>query len=667
MRVSKKRPKKTKSKSMADKLRRAFRSTNAFRVEDPVAAVRFLEANNPNSIAKPAARTLLSVLQKLQRRPDDHRSRNLSFAPLIHRKFITGVRGAADILHLAGYTEKKDGMPSYTLAKFKPKRVSAVIAALKSGIARMRSIAAPMKKASLSDIGALAMGDIKQIREIFEEKKSGITEEAPSLEAQEDEGGVFGVGGEGKASRARGKIREMAEGVSLAVRKAREAKSSLGQKLGTFTFGYWGQVVPLSQCPGDHAEIIRQVRKLTGGLATGDEVPHGYGIAIDPLGSTYEGQFHYGKPEGYGRRRLVVGVTQEGEFQNGELEGFGRQLNADENGRPAAFKYVGSFKKGNKSGYAEFSGPNGLLYKGEYLNNDFHGLGFMTRSNGKHEYYGEYKNGQNEGVGVLTEGAERTKIKYWGQFKLGVPHGHGVTSKGANDDEVYEGQFFGGMQHRSGVLKVNHPQEADGPFVLYGGFKQGQPHGYGSVLFGGNVKSFRGKVFRQPVSGASMRFNKGAMEETDQHEVPMVSKAIENARKAQQQAQRFKAEALRAAARAKAKVEKESLTVSTPATKEEKTASQWRQHLQAAKRKIRALRAFKDGRKLSEKRKQSCAECGRKLGIFGFECRCLRKFCEKHRLPASHACPFDMKRFHRNRLKSESEKLQTNRGLEDVI
>ena len=34
-----------------------------------------------------------------------------------------------------------------------------------------------------------------------------------------------------------------------------------------------------------------------------------------------------------------------------------------------------------------------------------------------------------------------------------------------------------------------------------------------------------------------------------------------------------------------------------------------------------------------------CVICQKKVGILGFECKCLGLFCEKHRMMESHQCP----------------------------
>lgn len=39
----------------------------------------------------------------------------------------------------------------------------------------------------------------------------------------------------------------------------------------------------------------------------------------------------------------------------------------------------------------------------------------------------------------------------------------------------------------------------------------------------------------------------------------------------------------------------------------------------------------------------SHAECRKKLGLLGFECRCKKQFCAAHRAAEEHACDYDFK------------------------
>lgn len=44
-----------------------------------------------------------------------------------------------------------------------------------------------------------------------------------------------------------------------------------------------------------------------------------------------------------------------------------------------------------------------------------------------------------------------------------------------------------------------------------------------------------------------------------------------------------------------------------------------------------------------QKKKKRCTHCNKRVGIFGFTCKCGSVFCEAHGLPESHNCTFDFK------------------------
>ena len=40
-----------------------------------------------------------------------------------------------------------------------------------------------------------------------------------------------------------------------------------------------------------------------------------------------------------------------------------------------------------------------------------------------------------------------------------------------------------------------------------------------------------------------------------------------------------------------------------------------------------------------------CEECKKKIGIYGFTCKCEKYFCTVHRFPDTHHCTFDWKTY----------------------
>eukprot|EP00954_Amorphochlora_amoebiformis_P016768 1314703-Amorphochlora_amoeboformis.AAC.2 len=90
-----------------------------------------------------------------------------------------------------------------------------------------------------------------------------------------------------------------------------------------------------------------------------------------------------------------------------------------------------------------------------------------------------------------------------------------------------------------------------------------------------------------------------------------------------------------------------------------KPKARWRSSLARARVKLKAVRRFKLGMKSVriQQNKSRCFQCNKKVGILGFECKCMFVFCDKHRFPDAHNCKFDYKRHHRNKLKKDNQAL----------
>jgi len=43
------------------------------------------------------------------------------------------------------------------------------------------------------------------------------------------------------------------------------------------------------------------------------------------------------------------------------------------------------------------------------------------------------------------------------------------------------------------------------------------------------------------------------------------------------------------------------------------------------------------------KSNKRCHDCGRKVGIYGFKCKCSGNFCSRHRHPEQHKCTYDFR------------------------
>eukprot|EP00472_Partenskyella_glossopodia_P013255 CAMPEP_0197530456 /NCGR_PEP_ID=MMETSP1318-20131121/31941_1 /TAXON_ID=552666 /ORGANISM="Partenskyella glossopodia, Strain RCC365" /LENGTH=594 /DNA_ID=CAMNT_0043086311 /DNA_START=73 /DNA_END=1857 /DNA_ORIENTATION=+ len=88
-------------------------------------------------------------------------------------------------------------------------------------------------------------------------------------------------------------------------------------------------------------------------------------------------------------------------------------------------------------------------------------------------------------------------------------------------------------------------------------------------------------------------------------------------------------------------------------------ASRWKAAFKRARLRLRAVTRFRKGLKSqkAQQNKSRCYQCNKKVGILGFECRCMFVFCDKHRFPDAHRCKFDYKRQHRNKLKKDNQAL----------
>jgi len=52
-----------------------------------------------------------------------------------------------------------------------------------------------------------------------------------------------------------------------------------------------------------------------------------------------------------------------------------------------------------------------------------------------------------------------------------------------------------------------------------------------------------------------------------------------------------------------------------------------------------------------------CAECNKKVGLTGIECRCGSVYCGSHRMAEKHACTFDFKEFGRQHIEKANERV----------
>lgn len=137
------------------------------------------------------------------------------------------------------------------------------------------------------------------------------------------------------------------------------------------------------------------------------------GNTISQLGGTYTGELLGLVPHGYGT--LVFSGAR------GNIR-FGNQYAKGTYTWPDGSTYVGEWKYGKYDGYGVYTSPEGT-YSGGHKNNLFHGYGTEITSGGNYE--GEFFNGHYHGKGTFKYSDGR---KYVGEWKNSKWNGFGKIS-----------------------------------------------------------------------------------------------------------------------------------------------------------------------------------------------------------------------------------------------
>ena len=203
--------------------------------------------------------------------------------------------------------------------------------------------------------------------------------------------------------------------------------------------------------------------------------------------SIYHGFWNLnGLREGYGYLIRSDGSKLEGLWKNGEIFK-GRIISTD------GSYYEGKIKDAEANGEGNFTDSNGVnVYRGNFLNSDFHGYGmklFIDKAN----YQGNFEKNEMHGNGKLTfedkslyEGAFIESVingqgiykikehKYNGEWKDNKPQGEGTYYFNKNGSVYYKGSFFKGRKEGEGKFI----DEEKG--VKYEGhWSSDKPHGEG--------------------------------------------------------------------------------------------------------------------------------------------------------------------------------------------
>lgn len=194
------------------------------------------------------------------------------------------------------------------------------------------------------------------------------------------------------------------------------------------------------------------------GLCSAFGVKHGYGVFKDTDGSTYDGEFNYGKREGEGTFTLGS-YSYKGEWLENHKHGKGVETTDD-------YTYTGEFNRGNKQGEGRKEFTNGDVYTGEFERNVEEGYGEMVFKDGT-VYKGQWRKGKANGEGVYISA---NSDWYKGMFVDGCKEGYGVWTK-SSGRETYKGEWKDDFKEGYGAW-------TDEEGVVYeGNFSRGQMAG----------------------------------------------------------------------------------------------------------------------------------------------------------------------------------------------
>jgi hypothetical protein len=172
----------------------------------------------------------------------------------------------------------------------------------------------------------------------------------------------------------------------------------------------------------------------------------------------YKGYWKNAKKHGYGEMLWVDGGYEKGTWINDSLNGFVEQ-------------YFGKT--------SEFAGDS---FKGQMINDQYHGEGKYYHKKADVTYSGSFLKGKKCGLGTQTHGkkSDFPGRVYRGEFKNSMRHGYGIdtfgdTGKWANDK--YEGNWINDEKHGKGTYYWN-----DGG-VFEGTWRNDNQHGKGKYVY----------------------------------------------------------------------------------------------------------------------------------------------------------------------------------------
>jgi hypothetical protein len=247
----------------------------------------------------------------------------------------------------------------------------------------------------------------------------------------------------------------------------RSGKGSLTYFNGVRYVGEWK--ADLQHGPGvlsaSDTEII-----YTGNWLAGS--PHGSGtMTYFPSNDVYQGNFYSGRCTGQGKLSFANGVVYFGQWLDDQYDGRGNWTSPD------GSWYEGQFRGGVKAGRGEMIYSDGSKYDGDWLDGFRHGQGKYTEVDGT-TYVGEWMDDRPEGKGIKTWPGE---IKYEGQFSRGVRKGHGKLTY--PDGARYEGNWLDDAPNGVGSYFGG-----DGTSSFTGEWVNGRREGRGTQVYASQAK-----------------------------------------------------------------------------------------------------------------------------------------------------------------------------------
>lgn len=156
----------------------------------------------------------------------------------------------------------------------------------------------------------------------------------------------------------------------------------------------------------------------------------------------YEGEVLDGQLNGKGKLSVISkGMEYQGDWLNNQRHGQGVETWSD--GRV----YSGDFTQDQKEGYGELTLPDGTTYSGSFKKGVFDGFGSLNKSKA-YQYTGNFINGMRQGLGKIIYA---NGDYYDGQFFKGKHHGQGIFYC-CSTQATYEGEWFNGQQHGLGYV-----------------------------------------------------------------------------------------------------------------------------------------------------------------------------------------------------------------------